>query len=378
MNQSSQSNHQPNYTDLRSRLNQLLDRLEKGQLEQNPPGSNPQVLNGDLIAKALQSIAEIAQSKDLQRLDWKLIDGCLQDMQNALTILHPFRHTRKVSIFGSARTPDTALEYAQAKQFAQQISELGFLIFTGAGGGIMAAGNEGATKNTSFGLNINLPFEQTSNPFVASDRVVSFKYFFTRKLFFLKESDAVVIFPGGFGTQDELFECLTLCQTGKATPRPIVLIDLPGSDYWQEWSAYIDNHLLSRNLINPSDRRLYKITDQIESACKYIQNFYSCYHSTRWVGNLLVIRLNYDISDLHLAELNRQFQSTLSQGEICRSQALPQEQKDAHLLNLPRLVMYFNQSDYGQLQELIEAINNEKLGCEEQVICHIPPHPEKR
>ncbi len=364
MSQSSQ----PNYSDLRSHLNQLLDQLEQ----------NPQVLNGDLIARSLNSVIEIAKSKDLQRLDWKLIDGCLQDMQRALTVLYPFRHIRKVSIFGSARTPNTAPEYAQAKRFAQRISELGFLILTGAGGGIMEAGNEGASKDASFGLNISLPFEQTSNPFVASDRLVSFKYFFTRKLFFLKESDAVVIFPGGFGTQDELFECLTLCQTGKATPRPIMLIDLPGGDYWQEWSVYVDNHLLSRNLINSGDRRLYKITDQIESACKYIQNFYSCYHSIRWVGNLLVIRLNYDISDLHLTELNRQFQSALFQGEIYRSQALPQEQKDAHLLNLPRLVMQFNQHDYGQLQELIEAINNEKLGCKEQLICHIPPHPEKK
>jgi uncharacterized protein (TIGR00730 family) len=357
------TNQSDDLAKLRSQLLDLIERL-------------PVIANGDLIAQSLEAIAQIEQS-NLERLDWKLISGSLKDMQNALKVLHPYRHIRKVSIFGSARTPEPEPAYQQAQAFAQQIAALGFKVFTGAGG-IMAAGNRGAGLDTSFGLNINLPFEQTSNPFVTSDRLVSFKYFFTRKLFFLKESDAVAIFPGGFGTQDELFECLTLCQTGKATPRPIILIDLPDGDYWQEWSAYIDNHLLSRNLINTGDRRLYRIYNNIEAACAYIQDFYSCYHSSRWIGNLLVIRLNYDISDLHLAELNRQFQSAITKGEISRSAALAQEQKDLHLLNLPRLVIHFNQNDYGQLQELIEAINNEKFGCEEQVICHIPIHPEKR
>jgi uncharacterized protein (TIGR00730 family) len=360
----SNSNLPEGLTNLRSQLVGLIERL-------------PSLPNGDLIAQSLEAIAQIEES-NMERLDWKLISGSLKDMQKALKVLHPCRHIRKVSIFGSARTPDHEPAYQQAKVFAQQIASLGFMVFTGAGGGIMAAGNEGAGLEASFGLNINLPFEQTSNQFVTSDRLVSFKYFFTRKLFFLKESDAVAIFPGGFGTQDELFECLTLCQTGKATPRPIILIDLPGGDYWQEWSAYIDNHLLSRNLINAGDRRLYRITDSIQAACDYIQDFYSCYHSSRWIGDLLVIRLNYDISDLHLAELNGQFHSALSQGEISRSQSLVQEQKELHLIDLPRLVMYFNQHDYGQLQELIEAINNENLGCDRPVICHIPPHPEKR
>ncbi|MDX1978341.1 MAG: LOG family protein [Pseudanabaenaceae cyanobacterium bins.68] len=353
------------YDQLRESLDQLLAQL-------------PQLAHGELIARSLEAIASMAETPDLERLDWKLVDGCLQDMQRGIKVLHPFRHIRKVSIFGSARTPTDAPEYEQAQLFAQAIAALGFLVFTGAGNGIMAASNQGAGLEASFGLNINLPFEQSSNPFVASDRLVSFKYFFTRKLFFLKESDAVAIFPGGFGTQDELFECLTLCQTGKATPRPIVLLEPPGSNYWEEWSAYVDNHLLCRDLISPGDRFLYRIFNQIEPACEYIQNFYSCYHSSRWVGDLLVLRLNYDISDPHLAELNRQFQPLLAQGQIYRTDPLAEEQKDAHLLHLPRLAMHFNQRDYGSLQKLIEALNNEQMASPLPLICHVPPHPEQR
>lgn len=313
---------------------------------------------GDLIGRALESICQIS-TQPTERLDWKLIAGALQDMQKAIDLFHPHRHTRKVSIFGSARSSPGDPEYEQAVQFAQCITAQGFLVLTGAGGGIMAAGNQGAGVEHSFGLNINLPFEQSANEFIDhTDRLVNFRYFFTRKLFFLRESDAIALFPGGFGTQDEFFECLTLCQTGRATPRPLVLIDKSGGDYWQQWDEYMAKHLQGRGFISEGDRRLYTITDSVATACEVINKFYSIYHSSRWVDQTFVIRLNQPLSDRHIDRLNQDFADM--GGKISPSPALPKEQKDTDLLHLPRLVMNFNQISYGRLYDLIWAINDRK------------------
>ncbi len=331
--------------ELRKDLEHLLDRLED-------------MPHRKFIFRALKVISQLG-ARDVERLDWKLISGALEDMQRALGVFHPYRHLRKVSIFGSARMNRRNLEYQQAVHFAQCITELGFMVLTGAGGGIMAAGNEGAGHDRSFGLNISLPFEQSHNEFISGpDRLIEFKYFFTRKLFFLKESDAIALFPGGFGTQDEFFECLTLCQTGKSTPKPLVLVDKLGGDYWQQWDAYMENHLLGRGLINPEDRNLYFITDKVEDACNLIRNFYRVYHSSRWVDDVLVIRLCQDITDRDLLELNRAFKDILVRGEITKSEALPKEKNESHILSLPRLLLYFDQRSYGRLQEFIIALNN--------------------
>jgi uncharacterized protein (TIGR00730 family) len=247
------------------------------------------------------------------------------------------------------------------------------MVITGAGGGIMAAGNEGAGNN-SFGLNISLPFEQSSNGFVSeASRLVRFRYFFTRKLYFIKESDAIALFPGGFGTQDEFFECLTLCQTGRATPRPIVLIDKLGGDYWNDWDVFVQNNLLERGLITKEDRSLYKITDDIDEACQFIASFYSVYHSCRWVGDLFVIRLHIEITDEHLDRLNDNFSDILLGGKIQRSSALPKEANEPHIIDLPRLTMHFNQHGFGRLYELISAIND-TCDSGNPLICH----PEQR
>jgi uncharacterized protein (TIGR00730 family) len=277
-------------------------------------------------------------------------------VQKALEMFQPYRFTRKVSIFGSARTnPDTP-EYKQAKEFARLVTDTGFMVLTGGGGGIMAAGNEGAGKGRSFGLNIHLPFEQSPNEYL-SDRLVNFKYFFTRKLFFLRESDAIALFPGGFGTQDELFECLTLLQTGKTTPMPLILIEPPGSTYWEEWDSYIREHLLDKGLISPEDQNLYCITNSIEDACAKISEFYSIYHSSRWIEDTFVVRLNFEISDNHLDRLNLSFADILVRGQIRRSQALEAEKWDTHLADLPRLVMDLDHQSYGHIQKLIWEIN---------------------
>jgi uncharacterized protein (TIGR00730 family) len=345
---------------LKADLHQLIDRL-------------PELENNDLMYAALDAIAQISHNPT-ERLDWKIITGSLQDFQKAIALFHPYSNTRKVSIFGSARTLPTEPEYQQALDFAQCISARGFLVITGGGGGIMAAGNAGAGSDRSFGLNIRLPFEQSANNYV-HDKLMDFKYFFTRKLFFLRESDAIALFPGGFGTQDEFFECLTLCQTGKATPRPLLLIDKPGGDYWQQWDEYIQKHLQKRGLITDGDRNLYTITDRVDQACQAIDDFYRVYHSSRWVKDLFVVRLNFEISDPHLERLNQEFADVIVKGTIQRSAALPQEKTEPHILPLPRLVMYFNQRNYGRLQQLIFAINQT---CDDEGLCGVEYHPETK
>jgi uncharacterized protein (TIGR00730 family) len=243
---------------------------------------------------------------------------------------------------------------------------------TGAGGGIMQAGNEGAGREHSFGLNIQLPFEQGSNPFIEGDpKLISFKYFFTRKVFFLKECDAAVSFPGGFGTQDEAFECLTLCQTGKSSPIPLVLVDKPGGDYWHEWDAYIHRQLLRRGLISAEDPSIYTITDRIDVACEAIAQFYTVFHSSRYVGEDLVMRLNSELSDTGLEFLNKNFSDILVKGRI--------QQTKASLSGYPEipagaahLVLTFNQRDLGRLYQLIAAVN--RMGIEQESI----HHPERK
>jgi uncharacterized protein (TIGR00730 family) len=348
---------------LKAELIYLLDNIQN-------------IEHGEIICQSLSTILQISQT-ETERLDWKVIAGSLQDMRKAIAAFYPYRYTRKVSIFGSARTSPLEPEYMQAMDFARCITSKGFMVITGAGGGIMAAGNEGASKEHSFGLNIDLPFEQTTNEHVQdSDRLLQFKYFFTRKLFFLKESDAIALFPGGFGTQDEFFECLTLCQTGKSTPKALVLVDKPGGDYWLQWDVYIRKHLLERRLIGEDDRSLYTIVDSVEAACQTISNFYSIYHSSRWIGNLFAIRLNCNISDSHLDRLNQKFSDILVSGKIERSNALDAEMQDDRISHLPRLTMYFNQLSYGRLNELIAEIN--LVGADEEELLKSCPLTQLR
>jgi len=308
------------------------------------------------ISRSLLSITKMA-STEVESLDWKIVSSCLYDLERAFAMFYPYRHVRKITIFGSARTPANTPEYNLAKDFAKLITKQGFMVITGAGGGIMKAANEGAGRENSFGLNIQLPFEAKSNPFIEGDRkLINFKYFFTRKLFFLKESDALVLFPGGFGTLDEAFESLTLTQTGKYGPAPLVLIDKPGGDYWHDWNAFIEKQLLHRGLISPEDASLYTITDNLEVACEAIANFYRVYHSSRYVKNQFVIRLKLELSDDNVAQLNEDFSDILVKGKIEKSQALPQEIGD-ETDHLPRLVFSYNQRDAGRLYQMIATIN---------------------
>ncbi|MDX2214259.1 MAG: LOG family protein [Oculatellaceae cyanobacterium bins.114] len=331
----------------------------------------PSIKHGNLIQQALTTLVRMAEV-EADRLDWKILNASLQDMERAFRAFYPYRHIRKISIFGSARMQPDSPEYQMALDFARCVTEQGFMVITGGGPGIMQAGNEGAGADKSFGLNIQLPFEQGSNPFIEGDpKLVNFKYFFTRKLFFLKESDALALFPGGFGTQDEAFECLTLMQTGKADIMPLVLIDSPGGDYWRGWDAYIQGHLLQQGLISPGDLNLYTITDRLDVACEAIASFYRVYHSSRYVGDKLVLRLNYELPDEKLEDLNQNFSDILITGRIEKSVALPQEQEH-EIATLPRLVMHFNQRDLGRLYQMIRLIN--QLG----VVAPEAAHPEQK
>lgn len=344
---------------LQADIAELIDRL-------------PTLKNRQLIQQALATIVRLADS-EIERLDWKILSAALADMERGFQLFYAYRHIRKVTIFGSARLAPETPEYHMALQFARAVSQLGFMVMTGGGGGIMQAGHEGAGRENSFGLNIQLPFEQQANPFIDGDpKLIHFKYFFTRKLFLLKESDAVALFPGGFGTQDEAFECMTLSQTGKFGPVPLVLIDEPGGDYWLSWSQYIDQQLVQKGLVSPEDPSLYTVTDNLEVACNAITRFYQVYHSSRYVGEQLVIRLSKDLSAAEVEQLNANFNDILVKGRIEKSIALPQEGQD-ETVELPRLVLYFNQRDLGRLYQMIAAINQMGTPSTEEAV-----HPERK
>lgn len=332
----------------------------------------PTLKHRQLIQQALSTIVRLAAS-DIERLDWKILSSSLTDMERGLELFHTYRHIRKVTIFGSARTSPANPEYQMAVNFARCVTQLGFMVMTGGGGGIMQAGNEGAGRENSFGLNIQLPFEQEANPVVEGDpKLINFKYFFTRKLFLLRESDAVALFPGGFGTQDEAFECMTLSQTGKFGPVPVVFIDHPGGDYWQAWNEYVHQHLVQKGLISPDDPSLYTVTDDLDVACNAITGFYQVYHSSRYVRDKLVIRLKSELSDAEVEDLNANFSDILVKGRIEKSQALPQETQD-ETVELPRLVLYFNQRDLGRFYQMINTINHMGQPSEEAAA-----HPERK
>ncbi len=317
----------------------------------------PKLHNRKYIEQALNTVLRLSQEEEIDRLDWKILSSSLADMERGFQLFHTYRHVRKVTIFGSARLSPETPDYKMARDFGRCVAQLGFMVITGGGGGIMQAGHEGAGKENSFGLNIELPFEQEANPIIeGDDKLIHFKYFFTRKLFLLKESDAVALFPGGFGTQDEAFECMTLSQTGKFGPVPLILIDHPGGDYWKSWSEYIDKQLVTKGLVSPEDPSLYTVTDNLQVACDAITQFFKVYHSCRYVGDRLVIRLKSELSDAEVDKLNTDFSKILVKGKIEKSQALPQEGID-EAVGLPRLLLHFNQKDLGRFYQMIATIN---------------------
>lgn len=311
------------------------------------------LLYKDIVINALK-----CKRDKLDILDLKVINRAVAEFRHAACVFKPYRMVRKVSIFGSARVTKGSPYYELAVKFGRLLVEKGFMVITGAAEGIMRAGIEGGGPEKSFGVNILLPFERGPAKIIQDDpKLVRFKYFFTRKIFFVMEADAIALFPGGFGTHDEGFEVLTLLQTGKAPPMPVVLMELPGEQYWETWDQFIRQQLLARRFVSPEDLSFYKVVHAPEEATDWIKFYYSTYHSMRQVRNRLVIRLEKELLDNHVRELSEMFQDLVESGEIVKTYALREERDEPNLRLKPRIAFFYNKKSAGRLNEMILMIN---------------------
>jgi hypothetical protein len=330
--------------ELRKRVQELIDY--KGG------GHNPDSV-ADIVETALRLLVDVKDSGDV-----KVIQTALRELRYAFKLFAPYAHKRKVTIFGSARTQPNRMEYQHAVEFARKVVEAGFMVITGAGPGIMQAGHEGAGLENSFGVNIRLPWEQSANPIIREDsKLITFKYFFTRKLIFIRHSDAIALFPGGFGTMDEGYEALTLMQTGKSQLMPLVLIDRTGGTYWKTWDKHVREHLLRDQLISPDDLHLYHITDNTDEAVRIVTRFYRNFQSSRFVKELFVIRLKHAPSETAVAAMNEDFADIIVGPPISVIEPTPEEVEDNDNLGLARIAFGFNRRDYGRLRQLIDVLN---------------------
>lgn len=312
----------------------------------------------ELLCRLFETVAGLG-TDDIHLADLKLFQKAMAEMRYAAGVFAEYRDVRKVAVFGSARTKPEAAEYQLAAEFARKMVQENYMIITGGGDGIMGAAQAGAGAEHSFGLNIRLPFEQRANETIDGDpKLINFHYFFTRKLNFLKETHALVLLPGGFGTQDEGFESLTLMQTGKSQIVPVLLLDKVNGYYWETWRRFLDNDLLDLGLISPSDFHLFRIVYSAEEAVREILKFYSVFHSYRWVRQKMVIRIERRLTQNALDALNAKFQGILVNGKIEQTSALPEEKEDHHLVRHPRLVLVPAKKDFGLLRLLIDEINN--------------------
>lgn len=294
------------------------------------------------------------------RGDLKLLTTAFKELRYCFKVFGGYRGVRKVTVFGSARTRPDHPAYQAAVAFSKRMVEKGFMVITGAANGIMEAGHVGAGRDMSFGLNILLPFEQEANSVISGDpKLMNLRYFFTRKLVFIKESDAVVLFPGGFGTLDEAFEALTLVQTGKTHIFPVVLVDEPGGEYWSRFQKFVEDGLIGEGYISPEDRALYRITDSIEDAVREVTQFYRIYHSMRYVRGDLLLRLHRRLSSTTMSRLDVEFADILSGGGFTQTEMLPQEANEPKISNLPRLKFRFNRLHQSRLRQLIDVINQD-------------------
>jgi hypothetical protein len=315
---------------------------------------HPELIH-DMILTAMRLVHDGASRAEL-----KIFRSAMAELRYAFKIFRAYAGCRKVTIFGSARTPLDAPEYAQALALGARLAAQGFMVITGAGPGIMEAAHAGAGRQKSFGVNIRLPFEQTANKHIEGDpKLINFRYFFTRKLVFVREASAIVLFPGGFGTLDEGFETLTLVQTGKSSPIPLILVDRPGGTYWKAWVEFVRNELLGKGLISAEDLSLFTLTEDPAEAAAQISAFYRRYHSIRFVRDQLVVRMLSVLPEGVLEDLNRRFHVLLAspEGRIAAQGPLPEEQDQPELSGLPRLVLPFNRRNFGLLRQMIDRIN---------------------
>lgn len=349
--------------------------MSKPHVPVRPNVSEQEVIPGDLglpleprekLVNEIKETADKLQRDEATIGDMKLLSRTLRELRYAFKIFKKYRRNRKVTVFGSARLRAGDPAYDAAVHFGRIMAKNDWYVLTGAGPGIMQAAHEGSGREKAMGVNIMLPFEQGSNPIIDGDeKNVHMKYFFTRKLLFVKEVHAIALFAGGFGTLDECLETFTLVQTGKRDLMPIVCVDAPGDTFWSDFQEYINNQLLKRGLISPEDTSLYKITDDVGEAVREIFTFYCVYNSMRYVNGKLVLRLHKDPPDDFVARLNDEFSSILESGKIEKTGPHPHEADDAHLAHLPRLILDFNRRDLGRLRQMIDLINTSLDDCPE-------------
>jgi uncharacterized protein (TIGR00730 family) len=317
-------------------------------------GGEPSNQAGRLVREMMQNALRLVRD-DTDLWQIKVMSLALREMRHAFKVFEPYEDVRKISVFGSARTPEEHPQYQAAAQFSRDLSEAGWMVITGAGDGIMRAGHHGAGREASFGVAIRLPFETNANDYILGDeKLVTHRYFFTRKLLFVSQAHAVALFPGGFGTLDEAFEVLTLIQTGKSPLVPVVCVDEPGGDYWKQFHDYVVDQLLKKGMISQPDLSLYHITDDPDEAAAHVMQFYAVYDSMRFVGDDLVIRLRHKLTDAKMAEISRDFADIMDADSLYQAAALEQEEDR---LELPRLVVKFDGASYGRLRQMIDAIN---------------------
>lgn len=322
----------------------------------------PDDTNADLIAEMIVTSLKLHRD-DAGRGDLKLVNAALKEMRYSFQVFSRYREIRKVSVFGSARTRPDDPNYLLAAEFAARMSAgEGWMVITGAGPGTMEAANKGAGGDASFGVNIRLPFEAEANPYVDDARLINFKYFFTRKLMFVKESHAFALFPGGFGTQDETYELLTLTQTGKAPIHPIVLVEAPGTDYWEEWLDFVERTLVGHGMIAPEDLSLFSRATTVDEAAAVLTGFYRNYHSQRYVGDDLILRMHRPLGDAAIAALNEEFAAILASGVIAPVPPSDAEVRDGDGLDLARLRLHFDRRSHGLLRRLVDRINETPAG----------------
>lgn len=313
--------------------------------------------HSDLFEEALEALVKAWKStKDEQ--DLRIVAQSLDELYDSFKTFRSYRDTRKVSVFGSARTQTSDPDYDLTVQFSSKMTQKGYFIITGAGGGIMEAGNKGAQLNKSFGLNIDLPFEQSANKYIVNDpKLVTYRYFFLRKLFFIKESDATVLLPGGFGTHDEGFESLTLLQNGRCAPRPLILLENKDSQYWDDWLTFIKKQLLEPGYISEEDMHFIRIVNDVDEAVNHITKFYKVYHSIHYLKETTVIRLNSPLSDAKVDAINSTFSDILSSGNFVQCSAEDIDEENGILPHKKRLCFKFNHHNFGRLTALINFIN---------------------
>ena len=328
---------------------EILDWLQRGR-------GSP---NEELIAGMMQAVLKLSRD-ETSRGDLKILNRALRELRYAFKVFAPYRGIRKVSIFGSTRVQEGDPYYQMAVRLGRRLAEEGYMVITGAGTGIMQAGHEGAGRDKSFGVNIQLPSAQEPNRFIRGDsKLMTFHFFFTRKLIFVKEADAVVFFPGGYGTHDEAIEALTLAQTGKSQIVPILLVDLPDRGYWKEWEGFVRGRMLNQGFISKEDLNFFKIVEDIEGAIEEIKKFYRNYHSYRFVRQDLVLRSLHPPSPALIESLNRNFRDILTEGEVRATGPLPEEADDPETVSLPRLLVPFNRKGFGRLRKMIDVINDQ-------------------